>query len=90
MIKEKKNCTPSVLKNFDWSKQKSWSNKRFEYDYLHYNFSLRLMLWFRTNIKSSSAPLKRKIIGRGGIQSESTVTLANSSMDATKQKKTWR
>jgi len=38
-----------------------------------------------TNIKSSSAPLKRKIIGRGGIQPDSAVTLANSSIDAAKQ-----
>ena len=40
---------------------------------------------YYTSIKSSSAPLKRKIIGRGGIQPDSTITLANSSIDAAKQ-----
>ncbi|KAE8023650.1 hypothetical protein FH972_009322 [Carpinus fangiana] len=39
-----------------------------------------------TSINSSSAPLKRKTIGRGGTQPESTVTLATSSIDATKEK----
>lgn len=37
---------------------------------------------FHTNMKSSSAPLKRNIIGLGGFQSESTITLASSIMDA--------
>lgn len=40
---------------------------------------------FLTNIKSSSAPLNRKIIGRGGTQPESTVSLAISSIDAVKE-----
>jgi len=37
-----------------------------------------------TNIKSSSAPLKRKITGRYGTQPESTISLAISSIDAEK------
>lgn len=39
-----------------------------------------------TNKKSSSAPLNRNIIGRGGIQPESTASLASSSIDAVEQK----
>ena len=40
-----------------------------------------------TSIKSSSAPLKRKIIGWGGAQPESTTSLATSSSDAANRKK---
>lgn len=39
-----------------------------------------------TKRKSSSAPLKRNITGRGGTQLESTITRAISSIDATIQK----
>lgn len=35
-----------------------------------------------TNINSSSAPLKRKITGRGGTHPESTISLATSNIDA--------
>lgn len=40
-----------------------------------------------TKRKSSSAPLKRNITGRGGTQLVSTITRAISSIDATIQKK---
>lgn len=38
-----------------------------------------------TRRKTSSAPLKRKIKGRGGTQLESTTSLASSSIEAEKE-----
>lgn len=42
-------------------------------------------IWTLTSIYSSSAPLNKNIIGRGGVQPESILSLANSSSDAVKE-----
>jgi hypothetical protein len=80
----KKKAAFSMFRNMTCPRWKCQHNKCY---FFNKNTQIIILLTNRyyTSIKSSSAPLKRKIIGRGGIQPDSTVTLANSSIDAAKQ-----